>query len=67
MTIENNQQPVNQLPDPLATNTSELSQADQSLRKPQTLENPETDALKAFARALMVSLTWSMAGLSHRK
>lgn len=28
---------------------------------------PEQEALKSFARALMVSLTWSLAGLSTAK
>jgi len=33
----------------------------------QVLENNAEDRLKAFARLMMVSLTWSLAGLSERK
>ncbi len=33
----------------------------------QTVENNEKDRLKALARLMMVSLTWSLAGLSKPK
>ena len=33
----------------------------------QTVENNAEDRLKALARLMMVSLTWSLAGLSKRQ
>ncbi|MGE5659776.1 MAG: hypothetical protein ACM37W_24555 [Actinomycetota bacterium] len=74
MTTEFNQQPVvcqNESMVKLkleAPNSSEILPTVAQINNEQgDTEAKEPDALKAFARALMVSLTWSMAGLTTRK
>jgi hypothetical protein len=50
-----------------AAATHELSENDHSQTESKPVENNGEDGLKALARLMMVSLTWSMAGLSQRK
>ncbi|HSF72823.1 MAG TPA: hypothetical protein VLA84_03375 [Microcoleus sp.] len=47
--------------------TQDLSENDNSQTESQAFENHGEDGLKALARLMMVSLTWSLAGLSKRK
>lgn len=47
--------------------TQELPKAQPQRGEMQASDSQEPDALKSFARALMVSLTWSLAGLTKRK
>lgn len=51
----------------LAAATQELSENDNSQTEFQAFENNGEDGLKALGRLMMVSLTWSLAGLSKRK
>lgn len=75
MTPELNQHPATSVEEPTfqtqlnhpVANTQELSKIPQSTSQTLAPEVKEPDALKAFARALMVSLTWSMAGLTNYK
>jgi hypothetical protein len=75
MIPEENQQPQvslekssekTELEKPAAT-TQELAGNVQPTTQSQTFANDGEDGLKALARLLMVSLTWSLAGLSKRK
>ncbi|MEG4224747.1 hypothetical protein QUA35_00165 [Microcoleus sp. N9_B2] len=47
--------------------TQDLSENDNSQTESQAFENHGEDGLKALARLMMVSLTWSLAGLSKPK
>ncbi|MEG4109297.1 hypothetical protein [Microcoleus sp. S13_C5] len=47
--------------------TQDLPENDNSQTESQTFENHGEDGLKALARLMMVSLTWSLAGLSKPK
>ncbi|MEG4088795.1 hypothetical protein [Microcoleus sp. Pol12B4] len=47
--------------------TQDLPENDNSQTDSQAFENHGEDGLKALARLMMVSLTWSLAGLSKRK
>ncbi|MEG4422374.1 hypothetical protein QUA70_27980 [Microcoleus sp. LAD1_D5] len=47
--------------------TQDLPENDNSQTESQAFENHGEDALKALARLMMVSLTWSLAGLSKPK
>lgn len=47
--------------------TQELSENADSKTESKALKNNGEDGLKALARLTMVSLTWSLAGLSKRK
>ncbi|MEG4395766.1 hypothetical protein [Microcoleus sp. BROC3] len=51
----------------LAAATQDLSENDNSQTEFQAFENNGEDGLKALGRLMMVSLTWSLAGLSKRK
>jgi hypothetical protein len=50
-----------------AATTQELPEKVQPATQSQAVKNDGEDGLKALARLVMVSLTWSMAGLSKRK
>jgi hypothetical protein len=50
-----------------AATTQELPGNVQPPTQPQAVANDGEDGLKALARLVMVSLTWSLAGLSRRK
>jgi hypothetical protein len=75
MTEEKNQQPQVSLEtsseQPLlekpAETAEELSINLKSETLSQTVENNAEDRLKALGRLMMVSLTWSLAGLSKRE
>ncbi|MEP6519931.1 hypothetical protein [Microcoleus vaginatus] len=75
MTEEKNQQPQVSLEtsseQPLlekpAETAEELSINVKSETLSQTVENNAEDRLKALGRLMMVSLTWSLAGLSKRE
>lgn len=75
MTAQENQPFVVGIQDSLLTdvlvdrvkNTQELPKTQLPTGERPTSDPQEPDALKSFARALMVSLTWSLAGLSKRK
>ena len=45
----------------------DLPENDNSQTESQAFENHGEDGLKALARLMMVSLTWSLAGLSKPK
>ena len=47
--------------------TQDLSENDNSQTESQAFENHGEDGLKALGRLMMVSLTWSLAGLSKTK
>ncbi|NQE36402.1 hypothetical protein [Microcoleus asticus] len=75
MTKEKNQQPQvsletsseqSQLEKPAET-AEELSINVKSETLSQAIENNAEDRLKALGRLMMVSLTWSLAGLSKRE
>ena len=51
----------------LAETAAELSRNVKSETLFQAVENNAEQRLKALARLMMVSLTWSMAGLSKRQ
>jgi hypothetical protein len=75
MTQEKNQQPQASLKtsseQPLLEKPAEAAAPCSRNVKPETLfqavENNAEQRLKALARLMMVSLTWSMAGLSKRQ
>lgn len=50
-----------------AAATQDLSENDNSQTESKGFENNGEDRLKALGRLMMVSLTWSLAGLSKRK
>jgi hypothetical protein len=50
-----------------AASTQEVPENVQSTTQSPPVENDGEDGLKALARLVMVSLTWSLAGLSKRK
>lgn len=50
-----------------ASATQDLPENDNSQTESQAFENHGEDGLKALARLMMVSLTWSLAGLSKPK
>ncbi|MEG4146977.1 hypothetical protein [Microcoleus sp. Pol12B5] len=47
--------------------TQDLSENNNSQTESKAFENHGEDGLKALARLMMVSLTWSLAGLSKPK
>lgn len=51
----------------LAAATQELSKNDRSQTESKAVESNGEDGLNAQARLMMVSLIWSLAGLSKRK
>ena len=75
MTQEKNQQPQVSLKtsseqrqlEKTAETAAELSRNVKSETLFQAVENNAEQRLKALARLMMVSLTWSMAGLSKRQ
>ncbi|MBD1884224.1 MULTISPECIES: hypothetical protein [Microcoleus] len=75
MTEEKNQQPQVSLEtsseqpqlENSAETAEELSINLKSETLSQTVENNAEDRLKALGRLMMVSLTWSLAGLSKRE
>ncbi|MEG4046527.1 hypothetical protein [Microcoleus sp. Pol17_C1] len=75
MTEEKNQQPQVSLEtsseqpqlEKSAENAQEFSINLKSETLSQTVENNAEDRLKALGRLMMVSLTWSLAGLSKRE
>ncbi|NJS09467.1 MAG: hypothetical protein HC789_03340 [Microcoleus sp. CSU_2_2] len=50
-----------------AATTQELPENVEPSNQSQVVKNDGEDGLKALARLVMVSLTWSLAGLSKRK
>jgi len=75
MTEEKNQQPQVSLEtsseQPLLENSAETAEEFsinlKSETLSQTVKNNAEDRLKALGRLMMVSLTWSLAGLSKRE
>jgi len=75
MTEEENQQPQVSLEisseqvesEKIAATADELSVNVKSETVSEAVENSAQDALKALGRLMMVSLTWSLAGLSKPK